>query len=277
VEPFQYKEISGTPCFVIYPWKQEFAHLTVGFSARKKEDHLNYNYALNVGDQPNQVISNREQLARNLGMPVSSWTSGEQVHGTRIAFVLKQERGKGFTSLKSAFPRTDGMVTKESDILLTTYYADCVPLYFYSPDIEIIGIAHAGWRGTVGEIGNKVVSMLVKQGADLKKILVAIGPSIGSCCYEVDEQVVHPLMSLLPKNRWQKIFFSLNNGKWKLDLKEVNKELLIQIGILPMHIVISKWCTSCHDNYFYSHRRDVGMTGRMVAWIGRKKKGNMNG
>lgn len=275
MEPFKYRD-SKIPYFSLVAWEKEFPHLNVGFSARRLGEDIDCrNYALHVGDRPEQVIRNREQLAEQLGMSFSAWTCGEQVHGVHVEQVRTQDRGKGRASRESAFPETDGMITGEPDILLASYYADCVPLYFYSPDIDFVGVAHAGWKGTVHGIAVNMVEQLVSLGADRGNIRAAIGPSIGACCYEVDERVMEPLRQALPDDTaLEKVAVSHVPAKWQLDLKKANEEILKRAGVLPEHILRSKWCTSCDADYFYSHRRDGGKTGRMVAWIAKVERGS---
>lgn len=273
MEPFKFQAENSVPYFVIEEWENAFPHLTVGFSARNKREDMNCrNYALHVGDQPEKVLSNRKRLASVLEMPFSAWTSGEQVHGVYVQSVSREHRGNGKDTRETAFQETDGMVTDEPDLLLAAYFADCVPLYFYAPDIDWIGIAHAGWKGTVGGIGQNVVARLQEMGANVEEIRAAIGPSIGPCCYEVDERVMQPLKKILAdKKSVDEIAKSYVAGRWQLDLKKANAKILEKTGVKSEHILVSKWCTSCDEGYFYSHRRDEGRTGRMVAWIGKKE------
>ncbi|MBA4547546.1 peptidoglycan editing factor PgeF [Thermoactinomyces intermedius] len=276
MEPFRYQQKNGVPYFTVEEWERMFPHLTVGFSAKDhKEDKFCRNYALHVGDQPEQVLSNRKELSDALQMPFSAWTCGEQVHGVHIETVGEKHRGYGKDSRKTAFQDTDGMVTNETGILLAAYFADCVPLYFYAPDVDWIGIAHAGWKGTVGGIGSKMVGRFTSLGADPGKIRVVIGPSIGSCCYEVDERVYRPLENILSDEKaLNEVAVSREPGRWQLDLKKANAKILEKAGVHPRHILLSRFCTSCDQDYFYSHRRDQGETGRMVAYIGKKERGS---
>src|SRR5690554_4967262 len=108
---------------------------------RASSDLFLHNYALHVGDDPERVRMNRQKLVERLGMSFSSWTCGEQVHGADIAEVTPDERGRGRDSLETALPSVDGLLTDVEDILLTSFYADCVPLLFYSPDSNLIGLA----------------------------------------------------------------------------------------------------------------------------------------
>ncbi len=270
MEPFRYREDAEVPYFSLDPWEKAFPNLVAGMSARRaSSDLFLHNYALHVGDDPERVRMNRQKLVERLGMSFSSWTCGEQVHGADIAEVTPDERGRGRDSLETALPSVDGLLTDVEDILLTSFYADCVPLLFYCPDSGIIGMAHAGWRGTVGSIGPQMVERMVRRGARRENILAAIAPSIGGCCYEVDEHVVDPLRRTL--SDLNGVIRPSPAGKWMLDLKSANRKLLLKAGIREENILATGWCTSCHREYFYSHRRDQGRTGRMVAWIGIRK------
>jgi YfiH family protein len=270
VEPFRYREDAKIPCFSLHPWENAFPNLVAGMSARKASpDPYQHNYALHVGDDPDRVRLNRQKLAEQLGMSFSAWTCGEQVHGADIAEVSSEDRGKGRNSLETALPSVDGLLTDQEDILLTSFYADCVPLLFYSPDSSIIGLAHAGWRGTVGRIGPRMVEKMVRRGAKREGILAAIAPSIGGCCYEVDEHVVGPLSQSL--SDLSGVINPSRPGRWMLNLKAANRKLLLEAGIREENLLVSGWCTSCHEEHFFSHRRDQGRTGRMVAWIGMRK------
>jgi len=276
MEPFRYRDSTSIPYFCLDAWEREFPHLVVGFSARRwGEDWNCRNYALHVGDDAERVIHNRRMLSEELGIPFAAWTAGEQVHGVHVKIVTESERGRGKDSREHAFQETDGLITQVPNLLLTSYYADCVPLYFYSPDIDAVAVAHAGWKGTVGQIGRSVVEKLAGLGAQRDQIRVAIGPSIGPCCYEVDERVMEPLRRALDyRESLERVSINHVPGKWQLDLKKANRELLIQAGVQPEYILVSSWCTSCDRDYFYSHRRDQGKTGRMVAWIGKKGDGD---
>lgn len=105
---------------------------------------------------------------------------------------------------------------------------------------------------------------------DPETVRVAIAPSIGACCYEVDDRVVDSLQKQLPAPS-QGIVQSKENGRYMLDLKQANADILRDAGVRDKHIVVSKYCTSCERRLFFSHRRDGEQAGRMVAWIGKRK------
>lgn len=273
MEPFQLRSDTTVPFFSLAPWEREFSQVVAGMSTRDRES-INKpnrcNYALHVGSDPQQVIVERRRLMETLQFPFAAWTSAEQVHGVHIQEVKSQDRGRGRESRQSAFAETDGMITREADILLASFYADCVPLLFYSPDVNAVGVAHAGWRGTVNGIGPAMARKLVGMGADRDRIQAAIAPAIGGCCYEVDERVAAPVTEVLP-DQADAVLKPAAPGKWMLDLREVNRRLLLAEGLNAENLVTTGWCTSCHPEHFHSHRRDQGRTGRMVAFIGLRK------
>jgi polyphenol oxidase len=273
MEPFQYRD-NKVPMFELTAWQNQFPHLRVGFSARKAgEDADCRNYALHVGDRPRQVVDNRRELSEELDFPFDAWTCAEQVHGVHIEQVSAADRGKGKDGRQTAYQETDGLFTREPGVLVVAYFADCVPLYFYHPQSDLVGVAHAGWKGTVGQIGAHMIKHFCEQGAKPEEIWVAIGPSIGPCCYEVDERVIGPMREVIhSQEALERIAVSHVPGRWQCDLKRANAEIFLQAGILPEHMAVSKWCTSCDHSYFYSHRRDKGKTGRMVAWIGKQER-----
>lgn len=261
--------------FTIPSWKELIPDLSVGFSTKSGGQSKGYyqsmNLALHVGDINEDVIANRHNLASILGFSFDAWTSGNQVHGNNIEVITEKKRGKGRFDLNDAVGNTDGIVTNVKDILLTSFYADCVPLFFLDPIKKVIGLAHAGWKGAVLKIGEKMVGTMVKEfNSNPSDIKTAIGPSIGQCCYEVNDKVINALqteISVIPDES----IIDKKNGHFDLDLKIINRQILINAGIVPENIEMSLLCTSCENDLFFSYRRDQGNTGRMVSWIGLKE------
>lgn len=267
MEPFHYEERNGVPLLTIPAWSDERAphQLTAGMSARE-------HYSLHrEQDDPQEVVPNREQLAQALGFSLDAWTSAVQVHGKDIVRVTRAERGAGNRRGETAIPATDGLITDEADVLLTAFYADCVPLLFWDPDHGAIGVAHAGWRGTALGIAREMVERMNKEfSSDPRTVRVAIGPSIGACCYEVDDRVVNALKEQIPSPSAGTVRPQAN-GRYMLDLKQANADILRGTGVMEQHLLVTDYCTCCEDRLFFSHRRDAERAGRMVAWIGKRK------
>jgi polyphenol oxidase len=253
-------------------YQTDHTQIIVGFTTRDKGfsdiPYDQFNLGLHVGDQPDVVIKNRELLATDLKFPLDNWVIGEQVHSNRIERVDLSDRGKGARKLSSAIPLIDGLYTTKSNLLLVACYADCVPVYFIAPDGKAVGIAHAGWRGTVGEIAGRMIQEWEKElqlSADA--IQVIIGPSIGMCCYEVNDRVASAVEQLEGINK-EGLLESTQNGHYQLNLQLTNKRILEKYGVQSSNIYISTYCTSCRTDRFYSHRKENGKTGRMLGYIG---------
>lgn len=249
-------------------WQQQNPRLISGFTTRNggvsQEAFSSFNLGLHVNDKEHDVIANREKLASMLRFSLDSWIAGEQTHGINVKVVGKEHKGSGARTTASACRDIDGLVTKENGILLTAFYADCIPLYFFDPKEEIVGVAHAGWKGTVGEIAKEVISTFQKLGSNLEDILVTIGPGISQTYYEVDQRIV----DFIDIEMQKQVLIERENQRYLLDLKALNREILLKCGILRHNIDITNFCTYRDESLFFSHRRDKGKTGRMLAFIG---------
>jgi YfiH family protein len=266
----------------IAPWMSLFPEITAGFSSRlggvSQAPFSTLNLGLHVNDTQEDVVRNRERVADAVGQPFTSFTYAEQVHGKDIAIVSLNEQGMGRDSRETALQAKDGFITKENGIVLCAQFADCVPLYFYDPVQRVVALAHAGWKGTVLNISMATISLMTHTfGSQPSDIRAAIGPSIGVCCYEVDQTVasrvrlVFEETQILPKDQ-EAIITDKGNGKYMLNLQLLNQKLIEQAGILSSHIEVTQLCTSCRTDLFFSHRKEGGSTGRMIAWIGLRPK-----
>ncbi|WP_247747541.1 peptidoglycan editing factor PgeF [Alkalihalobacillus sp. BA299] len=258
----------------ISEWEKEDKNLIAGFTTRLGGVGEKPYYALNVGlhvaDDDRIVIKNRQIVATELGIPLEQWVVGEQIHGANITKVTSDDCGKGGRTLESAIKGIDGLYTKEQDILLVSLYADCVPLYFYSSKHHMIGLAHAGWKGTVSQIGPKMIeSWTTNEGINASDILVTIGPAICQKEYEVDTNVIKAVDDVLPSIE-ERPYQPSRPGHYLLDLKKLNKQLLINAGVPKENIQISQYCTASNTELFFSHRKESGKTGRMMSFIGLK-------
>jgi hypothetical protein len=293
VEPFVWKEAmrGGEPSlFVLQSWMERAPRVTAGFTSRhggvSGPPYGTLNCGYHVLDEAASVTANRQRLAAAIGVPFAANTYAEQVHGTNVIVVGAGEQGAGRDGRESAIQNADGLLTAEAGVSLNLMYADCVPLYFYDPVRRVVGLAHAGWKGTVGNIARTAVSRMSEvYGSKPEELLAAIGPSIGVCCYEVDEAVAGKVRPVLegtgatPAEREEVLQDGRTPGKYMLNLQTFNRLLLTEAGILSSHIELSHLCTSCNTDRFFSHRAEGGRTGRMVAWIalrpdGRNKQGD---
>lgn len=178
-----------------------------------------------------------------------------QVHGDKV--VIAHD-----TSAEDA----DGIMTNRQKIALVTFYADCVPLYFFDTKNRAIALSHAGWKGTVAHIGvNTLHAMNSVYGTNPRDCIVAIGPSIGKCCFEVDPPVARKFDRAFEFA--SDILEHRDNGKYHIDLAEANARDLEGQGILRRNIYKSNICTSCNTHILYSYRKERGTPKRMAAVI----------
>jgi YfiH family protein len=269
MEPFENSQIE---IMFISEWQSKNPNLVVGFTTKNggfsSKPFNSFNLGLHVSDQKEFVHKNRTKLGDLIGFSASRFVCSEQVHDTRIIKVTNEDAGKGVFDYKTAIPQTDGIYTDEPNLLLTSCYADCVPLYFYAPHKNLIGVAHAGWKGTIKGIGEKMVkSWESQEHVSPKDIHVVIGPSIRDCCYIVDDVVINEVKNVLGNSETIP-YKEVSPGQYRLDLSLLNKIILLNAGINEMHINCSSFCTSCEEELFFSHRRDRGKTGRMMSFIG---------
>lgn len=159
------------------------------------------------------------------------------------------------------FPNTDALVTNRAGVFLSLSVADCLPIFYFDPFRRVLGVVHAGWRGTTQKIAVRTLEKMIEEfDCQPSQILVFVGPYIGPCCYEVGEEVAQFFRGdfLEPKG----------DGRWALDLWGVNENQLTSFGILEEKITNPRLCTSCHQDLFFSHRGEGGRTGRMLGVIG---------
>jgi YfiH family protein len=290
MEPFLYAgETEGPGLYRIAKWEERYPGLTVGFTSRlggvSSGAYGSLNCGLHVEDRPEDVVANRRMVAGAVGVPLEYWVYGEQVHGNHVAIVTKEDQGNGTLTRDNALADTDAFITREEELVLAAMFADCVPLYFYDSTTGATGLAHAGWKGTVAGVAAETVAAMSRHfGSKPAELMAAIGPSIGKCCYQVDGRVIEHVDAVLDKvmtdsdKMHRQAFYTLSDeGKYMLDLQQVNRQIMIKAGIMPSSIELTKWCTSCNNDRFFSHRKDKGKTGRMIAWIGRRTDGLIGG
>lgn len=203
----------------------------------------------------------KDQLSSLLEVDYERIISVKQVHGTEILVVNSIQE----LSSRTGTIERDGIITNIPGVLLITYHADCVPIYFVDRKKKVIGIAHAGWRGTYEDIAGKMINTLKDTyDSQVEDIIAAIGPSIGSCCYEVGNDVEKLFINRF--GRFDEII--INKGdKSYLDLQKVNFLQLIERGVSKENIILSNTCTSCNVDKLYSYRKEKGTDKRMVAGI----------
>lgn len=195
------------------------------------------------------------QIAAFLGINKNKIIIAEQVHGNGVMVVDGTDGG-------AEISRIDALVTGEKDLTLVIRTADCVPMFFLDQKKKLIGIAHAGWRGSLAGIGHKTVEQFVGLGSQADDIEVFLGPHIETKCYQVGTDVYKRFNNQFGAND----FFREQDDRLYLDLAAVNVDILMRAGIVKSKIKVSDYCTFCH-NQFYSYRRDSGKPGKFAEMI----------
>ena len=226
------------------------------------------NLALHVGDDVAKVLRNREAFAEAVGVSAERFTTCQQVHGSKVVRVTEELIGSGAEDFANTITDTDALITNIPDVPLLLFYADCVPVLLADVETGAVGLAHAGWRGTVANIGAKTLAAMVEAfGSKPENILAAIGPSIGACCYEVDDFVRDQASG------YEEFFAPKGGGKYQLDLWGMNAKQLQEAGVPAENIVVAGVCTNDNVDLFCSYRAEQGRTGRMgVSLCARKPK-----
>lgn len=234
-----------------------------GFS---QEPYDCLNMAFHVGDQIERVRQNRRRFTAALGIEAGNIVAADQVHGDVIKEVTTADMGRGAMEYDTTIQATDALMTNIPQVPLLTCYADCVPLFFFDPVKKVVALAHAGWKGTVLQIGRQTVERMANiYGCEPVNVRAAIAPSIGPCCYEVDEKVMERVRASFPY--WQELTEEKGTGKWKLNLWEANRRQLLDSGLKEENIVVAGVCTNCNSEQLFSYRAAGGKTGRMAAII----------
>lgn len=243
-----------------------------GFSTRLGGVSKNHLYSMNLSffrdDEYENVLENHRIFAGALGYDYRKLVLSDQVHKTDIYVVCSDDAGKGIIGDKERLRNIDGLVTNERDIPLMTFYADCVPLYFYDPVRHVVGLAHSGWRGTVADIAKAMLDKMHDvYGSSASDIICAIGPSICVDCYEVSEDVASEFRNHYNDEMLKDILFYKGNGKYQLDLHQACRYNLLSAGVKAANISMPDYCTCCNPDIFFSHRKTNGMRGNLAAVI----------
>jgi YfiH family protein len=213
-----------------------------------------------VGDARENVAINRERAFKSLDRDGQSLLDVWQVHGTDI-LISNLPRG-----LDNPHQKADGLISNSNAVTLMMRFADCVPLLFYAPKQKVVGLAHAGWKGTLNKIGLKMVQIFHENfHIEPEDILVGIGPSIGLDHYSVGIDVVSEFRKEF-EDEQSIIFKNGEEGHIFLDLGQANRRTLEQAGVTK--IEISGICTACNLRDWYSHRGEKGVTGRFGVILG---------
>ena len=224
------------------------------------------NLSFTRGDEDAAVRENFRRLAGAMETDVSKFVFTDQTHTTNVRRVTAEDAGKGIVKERD-YTDIDGLITNEPGLVLSTFYADCVPLYFVDPVHRAIGMSHSGWKGTVGKMGAATITAMKREfGTEAKDLVCAIGPSICQDCYEVSEDVADAFKEAFPGHA-DEILLDKKNGKYQLDLWRTNEIVLTEAGDLKENIAVTNISTCCNPDLLFSHRASHGKRGNLGAFI----------
>ncbi|WP_027218842.1 peptidoglycan editing factor PgeF [Butyrivibrio fibrisolvens] len=237
------------------------------------------NYSFTRGDVREDVEENYRRMAQILGYgrSLEHFVTTFQTHTSNVRVITADDMGKGVIKERD-YVDVDGMITNIPGIILTTFHADCPPIYFVDPVKRAIGLSHSGWKGTVSRIGRSTVEAMTREyGSKPSDIICAVGPSICVDCYEVsgdvadkfiDEFGIKDVPEYIPDgDSAGHIVYRKSGGKYQLNLWEAIRHTLIEAGVKPENIEITDICTHCNPDYLFSHRTAGEKRGNLAAFL----------
>ncbi len=244
------------------------------------------NFSINRGDTTENIAENYRRVAALFGKTPADIVCSVQTHTTNVRKVTAADKGKGTLFVRD-YNDVDGLITNEPEIILATFYADCVPLFIVDPINKAIGLSHSGWRGTVGKMGQVTLEAMAREyGTDPANVRVAIAPSICQSCYEVGEEVAADFekafvcdnakaaeylerfqQEITEKDIADCLMYQKENGKYQLNLWYANFRVFRDAGVPNKQIEVTDICTCCNPDLLFSHRASNGNRGNLGAFI----------
>lgn len=264
---------TGEVEYLTFPLLEQTGLVRHLFSTRlggvSKDIYRSMNLSYTRGDEKADVDENFRRIAGVLRCELSDIVCSDQTHTVNLRVAGKEDGGKGIIQPRD-YTDIDGLLTDEPGIVLATFYADCVPLYFVDTRKRAIALAHSGWRGTVARMGRCVTEKMRQvYGTNPADIVAAIGPSICQECYEVSEDVADAFaQEFRMPGQTDKILIDKGNGKYQLDLWRANEIVLEEAGIPANNIQVTDICTCHNSEYLFSHRASKGRRGNLGAFMG---------
>ena len=213
------------------------------------------------------ILDHRERLALYLHTSLHQMVAPRQSHTDRWQQVSKKDGGTNMYQIDHLLQDTDALYTKDRNLFLLTFHADCTPILLYCRDQCIVSGIHSGWPGTTKQITTKVTNHLIQhEHCDPKSIYAYIGPSISQANFEVQEDVIHQIQQM--DFDTSKYYQQKDATHFLLDNKGLNKQQLVNLGIPANHITVSPYCTIENNDLLYSHRKQEA--GRSITIIKRK-------
>ncbi len=221
------------------------------------------NLGSNRGDDPAAVRENYRRVCALMGVGIDEAAVTKQVHGAVVRTVTEKDRHV----CMSAVPyEADGLVTAARGLPLMCFTADCVPALLCDAGAGVIAAVHCGWRSSVGDILKNAVEAMCALGARREQICCALGPAIGACCFDTDDDIPDAVTAWLGGDT-AGLFVRRADGKTLVDLRGANRRRLLQLGLSEKNIDLSDECTVCLHDKYWSHRYTQGQRGSQAAVI----------
>ncbi len=220
-----------------------------------KSPFMSNNLAFHVGDDRDDVITNHQNLTKQMNYNLANLVHMQQIHSDKI--IIVDPKTHNFDNP----PECDALITNQKNIPLMVMTADCTPVLMYDPVKQIIAVAHAGRAGAMKGIVPKTIQKMSEEfGSEIKNILVVLGPSIGACCYEVGEKIAEEVTQ-----SGYGLATVDENGRYSLDVNAIIHQQLKALEVPPEQIDDLRICNACHNETYFSYRADKQKTGRIAG------------
>ena len=264
--------------YLVFPKIEELGIVDHLFSTRLGGVSKGYFSEMNLsytrGDEKEAVDENYRRISDVLGhgRKLDDFVCTFQTHTVNVMKVTEEDRGKGPAKLRD-YTDIDGLITNIPGIILSTFHADCPPVFFIDPVKKAIGLSHSGWKGTKGEIAARTIEAMTKEyGTDPKDLICAVGPSICGECYEIGADVAEEFSENYTKEELEneKIIVPYPNEKFRLYLWNAIRYTLKKSGVKPENILVTDICTRCNPDLLFSHRVHKDNRGNLCAFLSLK-------
>lgn len=225
--------------------------IVAAFSRQRKNMSFNHGIA-------DDSLENRKDFLKQLGIDYRRLVCGKQTHSANIRLVAEADAGRGALSYDDAFDDTDAFITKNRNLPLAVFTADCLSVFLYDPVKNAVGIVHAGWKGTQLQISAKTVAAMREEFRSMPAdLLVGLGPAMRQCCYEIGEDIRNQFTYGLKEI----------NGRYFLDVAGINEKQLCDCGVKQGNISDCNECTFHRGEDFFSFRREAAQSGRLISVV----------
>lgn len=229
------------------------------------------NFAYNDYDNPEDVYKNYQIFCDATGIDINKIVTTKQVHSNTVVKLDDSHQFRSVSEKGCDFPSVDGVVTNVKGATLFAFSADCSLIQIVDPVNKAIGLCHSGWRGTVGRISQHAINMMSENyGSNPSDLLVTIGPSICTECFEVEWDMIEEARKGFKESDYDKIYYKKNDTKYQFNLWEANRIVLLESGVREENIMLPNLCTKCNPNTLFSHRNSGLKRGTLIAFLGIK-------